>query len=217
VSKHTKAGGQGSDARRPGGVWDEVAEAAQEVARGLRRSEELTAAACRIPLDTHKAIQRAAKAAGEAAAAEEELGRALGGLLAAITSAHETQKASVAALAARSEEIARRAEAFTALAARYAALGEEGAQINRLVQDAAGAQREATTPEKVRELVTAIAGIEERMGRLVEEAREVGQAAAAASFEDVTAQAASLRQQVAAARNKMALLRKELEGRGTSG
>jgi hypothetical protein len=60
-------------------------------------------------------------------------------------------------------------------------------------------------------------GIEERMGGLVEAARELGQAATAAGVTDVAEQANGLRQQVAAAKNKMGLLRKSLEGHAPEG
>jgi hypothetical protein len=199
VSKHDKTGGP----------WGALTEAARELAHELQRFEERAADARRMPLDTHKAIERAAKATTETAAGQEGVDLALGALVQAITAVRERHEANAAALQARGEEIRRRAEQFGALYERWSALGEEGRIINQLVHDVAATQRGAT-PEAARALVAAITGIEERMATLVDRARELGQAAALASITDLAEQASALRQQVAAARNKIGLLRKSL-------
>ncbi len=196
---------------RPDAGEGDLGQAAAALQRELQRFEELAAAAGRAPLDTRKAIERAAKATTEAASGQERVDLALGGLVQAITAARERHEANAAALQARGEEIRLRAAEFAALFDRYSALGEEGASINQLVQDAAARQREATTPEGTRALVAAIVDIEERMSRLATSARELGQEATLASIADLAQQADSLRQQVAAARNKLGLLRKSLE------
>jgi hypothetical protein len=195
------------------GGWGDLTEAARELEHELRRFEELAAAACRMPLDTKKALERAAKAAGEAASGQERVDRTLGALVQAISAVRSRHEANMAALTVRGEEIRVRAEQIAPLMERYAALGEEGKAIHQLVQQAAELQRDTATPEVVRAAVTAIEVIEERMGKLVDEARDLGQAATAASSTDVANQASSLRQQVAAARNKIALLRKSLAER----
>ena len=55
-----------------------------------------------------------------------------------------------------------------------------------------------------------IEGIEERMSKLVEIARALNQAATAATINDLAEQTDASRQQVAAAKNKLGLLRKNL-------
>lgn len=193
------------------GGWGDLTEAARALERELRRFEELAMAARRTSLDTHRSIERAAKATTEAAGGQQRVDMALGALVQAIAAVRERHEANAAALQARGEEIRVRADVFGALFERYSALGEEGKTLNELVQDAAARQREATTPEAIRALVALIATIEERMTHLVDSARELGQAATSASITDLAQQADSLRQQVAAARNKMGLLRKSLE------
>ena len=79
------------------------------------------------------------------------------------------------------------------------ALDEDLAQIT---------QRSCAAPRSAR--LEGIAAIEDRMGRLVDDARVLGQDAAAASSTDVAEQASAMRQQIAAARNKIGLLRKSL-------
>lgn len=188
----------------------DLAEAAQALERELDRFEELATTARKVTLDTHKSIERAAKATTEAALGQERVDASLRTLVAAITAARARHEANVASLQARGEEIRLRAEQFGELYARYQAFGEEGKGINQLVQETAARQRAATTPEGIREVVAAIEDIEERMTKLVDGARELRQAAIAAAISDLAEQADSLRQQVAAARNKLGLLRKTL-------
>jgi chromosome segregation ATPase len=187
-----------------------LVEAARALERELLRFEELTAAARRGPLDRQKAIERAGKATTEAAVEQERVGQALGTLIEAIKAARDRHEATAAALQARGEEIRLRAETFGGLLEQWAALAEQGRTVNQLVQQAAEKQREATTPEAMRELSAFIAAIEEQMTGLVERARALGHAASSASIVDLAEQAEALRQQVAAARNKLGLLRKSL-------
>jgi chromosome segregation ATPase len=199
VSKHEKTDGSFTD----------LAEAARALARELQRFEEGAAHARRMPLDTQTGIERAAKATTETASGQEQVDRALGALVQAITAVRERHEANAAALQARGEEIRARAEQFGALFERWSALGEEGRLCNQLVQEAAARPR-ATSPEANAELLAAILTIEERMSKLVDGARDLGKDAAQASITDVAEQAHALRQQVAAARNKVGLLRQSL-------
>lgn len=213
MSKHDKGARQaGSKEEREDG-WGDLTLAAHALERELRRFEELATAARRMLLDTHKGIERAAKITTEAAEGQERVDATLRALVEAITAARERHEANGAALQARGEEIRLRAEQFGSLYERYVAFGEEGKSINQLVQSAAERQRDATTPEGIRELVDLIAGIEDRMSKLVDGARELGQAATATGISDLAEQADSLRQQVTAARNKVGLLRKNLVAR----
>ncbi|MGK4000885.1 hypothetical protein [Sorangium sp. So ce1024] len=213
MSKREKNGrgvGGKDDHGKGGG---ELAEAARALERELLRFEELAEGARRLSLDTRKGIERAAKSTTEAAEAQQRVSVALGSLIAAIAGARERHEATARALAARGEEIKRRAEQLGELFQRFGALGEEGRGINALVQETAARQREATTPEQVGEVVAAMDEVEGRMGRLAEEARELAQAAMAAGIVDLAEQADGMRQQVSAMRNKVGLLRKGMSAR----
>ncbi|MEO5725916.1 MAG: hypothetical protein ABI134_28435 [Byssovorax sp.] len=188
----------------------ELTLAALALERELDRFEELAATARRLPLDTRRGVERAAKATTEAAEGQLQVNATLGALVAAITAARERHEANALALQARGEEIRARAAEVSELYERFSALGDEGKLINQLVQDAAASQREAATPAQVRALVSDIEGIEERMSKLVEIARALNQAATAATINDLAEQTDALRQQVAAAKNKLGLLRKNL-------
>jgi hypothetical protein len=188
----------------------ELTLAALALERELDRFEDLAATARRLPLDTRRGVERAARATTEAAEGQLQVNATLGALVAAITAARERHEANALALQTRGEEIRARAEEVSELYERFSALGDEGKLINQLVQDAAASQREAATPTQVRALVSDIESIEERMSKLVEIARALNQAATAATISDLAEQTDALRQQVAAAKNKLGLLRKGL-------
>lgn len=188
----------------------ELTLAALALERELDRFEDLAATARRLPLDTRRGVERAAKATTEAAEGQGQVNATLGALVAAITAARERHEANALALQTRGEEIRARAEEVSELYERFSALGDEGKLINQLVQDAAASQREAATPTQVRALVSDIEGIEERMSKLVEIARALNQAATAATVNDLAEQTDASRQQVAAAKNRLGLLRKNL-------
>jgi chromosome segregation ATPase len=196
------------DARERG--LGDLTEAALALEQELDRFEELAATARRLPLDTRRSLERAAKATTEAAGGQDRVNATLGALVAAITAARERHEANALALQTRGEEIRVRAEEVSELYERFSALGDEGKLVNQLVQEAAATQRTASTPAQVRALVADIESIEERMSKLVEVARALNQAAAAATVTDVAEQTDALKQQVAAARNKLGLLRKGL-------
>ncbi len=210
-------GGGGKDDHGKGG--GELAEAARALERELIRFEELAESARRLPLDTRKGLERAARSTTEAAEAQQRVSVALGSLIAAIAAARDRHEATATGLAGRGEEIKRRAEQLGELFQRFAALGEEGRNINQLVQEAAARQREATSPEQIGEVVAAMDEVEGRMGRLADEARALAQAATEAGIVDLAEQADGMRQQVTAMRNKVGLLKKGMIARlsGTGG
>jgi chromosome segregation ATPase len=208
VGKH-----EGRQAGDKDDLSNALGEAAVALQRELRGFEEAAHAAGRMSLDTRKGIERAAKATTEAAAGQERVAAALGALVGAIQAARGRHEANVAALSVRAEEIRSRAERVGELYERYAALGEEGAALNRSVHEVAAKQVDATTPERIREVVAAIEAVEERMARLMDGARELGQAAAAASLSDLAELANTTRQQLGAARNKLGLLKNALLAR----
>lgn len=213
VTKREKNGRSvgGKDDHGKGG--GELAEAARALERELLRFEELAESARRMSLDTRKGIERAARSTTEAAEAQQRVSVALGSLIAAIAAARDRHEATATALAARGEEIKRRAEQLGELFQRFAGLAEEGRGINLLVQETATLQRDAATPEQIGEVVTAMDEVEGRMGRLADEARELAQAATAAGIADLAEQADGMRQQVTAMRNKVGLLRKGMIAR----
>jgi chromosome segregation ATPase len=209
VSKQ-KSGRERRGGTEAGDAWGDVADAAGALERELRKFEQEAAAARKMSLDTRKALERAARAAGEAAQGQERVNAALATLVQAIQTARQRHEANALALQARGEQIRQRADALAPLHERVAAIGDEGRAVNVLVQQAAAMQKDAATEEQVAALVTFIEGIEERMSKLEGAARGLGQDSAQVSAADVAEYCDSLRQQVASARNRLGLLRRGL-------
>jgi hypothetical protein len=161
-----------------------------------------------MSIDTRKGIERAARAVTEAAEEHSRVGTALTALVDSIQVARSRHEANAKALEARGEQLRLRAGEIGPLYDRFGALGDEGRAVGALVQEVAAGRKTAATPEDVRALVFAIEAIEERMGKLAGDARDLGRDAAAASATDLAAQCDALRQQMAASRNKLGLLRK---------
>lgn len=205
-----KSGRDGNGRAQGSDTWGEVAEAAVALERELRRFEQEAAAARKLSMDTRKGLERAARAAGEAAQGQERVNATLTALVQAIDAARQRHEANVMALAARGEEMRERADTLAPLYERFAAITEEGSAVNALVQQAAALQNNAGTQEQVASLVTFIESIEERMLKLESDARDLGKDAGQAAASDVAEQCDSMRQQVASARNKLTMLRKNL-------
>ena len=188
----------------------ELAAAALALEDEIDRFEELARTARRLPLDARKSLERAAKVTTEAAGSQDRVNVTLGALVAAIDAARGRHEGNAVALQARGEEIRARAEEMTDLYERWSTLGDEGKLVNEQVQAISAGQRGATTPEQVRAIVADLEGVEARMAGLIELARALHQAALAAGVTDLAEQSEALRQQLAAARNKLGLLRKTL-------
>ncbi len=186
-------------------AFGDLSEAARGLESELRRFEDLAAEAQRARLDTKKGITRAAKATTDAAAAQEDVERALGELVKAIKTVRERHEANAEALKARGEEIGRRASVYATLLERFSALGDEGTRINALVVEVADGRG-------AEDVLRAVGEVEERIGALVERARALVDDANAASVQDLAQQGEALRQQLLTARNKLGLLRKSLAG-----
>jgi hypothetical protein len=210
VSKRDKSGQPSATKEARDRGLGELAAAALALEKEIDRFEDLAATAERLPLDTRKNLERAAKVTTEAAGSQDRVNATLGALVAAINAARERHEANAAALQARGEEIRLRAETMSALYERWSALGDEGKLVNEQVQAIAANQRGATSPAQIRAMVADLEGVEERMASLIELARALHQAAIAATVADLAEQTEALRQQVAASRNKLGLLRKTL-------
>src|SRR5207302_8533062 len=107
-------------------------------------------------------------------------------------------EANVQGLQARSDEIQKKSEELTALLERFESIGMEAREITALAQGMGGGEDTGT---KLGELETRLGGVAEGARALWEQARDSG-------WSDVAGDADSLRQQVLAAKNKLALLAK---------
>lgn len=191
-----------------GGVERSIlAQAAAGLELELRRFDELAQTVAKIPLDSQKNLERAAKTLNEVADSEERVNANVRALLDAIHGARERKDASALVIGTRASEIAARVQEFAQLIERLAALGTEASSINALVQELATIVREAN------DKTSALARIEEvqtRLGKAVDDAQTLRDAAKDKEATEIAQQADSIRQQMSAARNRLKLLAEKL-------
>jgi DNA repair exonuclease SbcCD ATPase subunit len=168
----------------------ELSEAALALDRELRRFEELAEQAARLKLTTEKSLERATEALTRAAESQDRIHGHVQQLVAAVGTARQKQEADAAALMARAQQIAARRKEFADVLQRMAGLGQMAKEVQDALQAGPGG----------------IDDVQARMQKIADEAAEIGRTAQEKEMEDVARQADSLRQQVLAARNKVALL-----------
>jgi len=188
--------------------------AASAVEQGLRRFEKLVETAKQTSLDSEKNLHKASQALEEIASSEEQLRTDLVALVQAVSDARERHEANAKHAQDVANELKTRTETFQSLLERYAALGKDAVDLNalaqRIIKPAEGAQEEKTQPEREAELVESLRTLEERMGNVADDAKRLVESARSDRFDDIARQADSLRQMLAAARNKMSLLHQGL-------
>lgn len=193
------------------GRLSQFAAAAAALEAELERFEAIASSVGRAPLSSQKAIDHAAKLTRDASEAQGRFAKQLQALVAMVGAAGERQRVAAATINERVSEIDARTDAHTALERRLGELGDEARGINALVQDATGGGGGVpSSPERLAELIGALEEIVARMDGAVSRALDVAREATAADFVDVARQADALRQQLLAARNRVALLRRGL-------
>jgi hypothetical protein len=158
----------------------------------LRRFEQVAELAARLELKSQKNLERAARAAQDAAEAQGRVAERVRALVEEIARARERQEDQAKQLEQRAQQIQSRRELLDALLSRFAQLGNEAAEVNALLKEG-GRVDEA----------------EERLGRVASSAEELLRDAERDGFEDAVRQAESVRQQSLSARNKLKLLREK--------
>lgn len=211
MAKRDRAARDSAARPRQDDPWSGITEAALAVEGELRKFEQLSLAARRMPIDTHRQLERAARATMEAAEGQARVKAALDALVQTIQALRERHERNLLALGERSEAIGQRASEITPLYERYAALGDESRLLNEAVKESAALAQGAKTPEQIGAFAATLEGIEGRMAKLGEDARELAREAAAAGATDLVEQAEALRQRVAAVKNKLAMLRRGLQ------
>jgi chromosome segregation ATPase len=207
-ARHGKANGQAEDAASSRGS---LAAAAAALEADLERLDNLAANIRKMPLNSRKNVERAARALQEAAGYEEVLGGRLHGLVAALNAASERQRASLEIIAARGRDIGERNAVFGELFGRFTALGEEARQLTAVAQEIVAVvpgEEEAERSERVKGRLQELI---ERMGHVAAGAAELARDAEARDMSDLAREVDALKQQVAAARNKLGLLRQKIE------
>jgi hypothetical protein len=180
--------------------------AAEALERELQRYESLVRDLARERLDSEKTLRRAGQVLGSVHECEVRLHAHLAALGEAIGQARARQEASAGTVAERTADIAQRTDALTGLLDRWKALGEEAAEVSRLVHRASAAG-DANGDGASGELAEACEEVDQRLSQLADDADALSRSAEAAAFSDLAKQAEGLRQQVLASRNKVRLAR----------
>lgn len=195
-----------SDKSRKPEEPSEVVAAAIAFERELRHFEGLARAACRDPLDSRKAIERAAVATRDAAGYQERTVLPLQELAAAMGRARDRFEASSQALGARAQEIQARMADLTTLFGRFDAIQGRASAINdRVVKLTSGGPPQG--PLQTQTLAVELDDIGAEMEDLVEETRAIGRDAVEVQLPDLAKDAEALRQKVLAARQTIKRLR----------
>jgi uncharacterized phage infection (PIP) family protein YhgE len=168
----------------------ELSEAALALDRELRRFEDLAEQASHVKLTTEKGLERATEALTRAAESQDRIHTHVQQLVAAVAAARQKQETDAAALMARAEQIAARRKEFAEVLQRMAGLGQMAKDVQEALKAGPGGVDE----------------VQSRMQKIADEAAEIGRTAQEKEMEDVARQAEVLRQQVLAAKNKIALL-----------
>jgi len=168
----------------------ELSEAALSLDRELRRFADLADQAGRLKLNTEKNLERATEALTRAAESQDKINAHVQQLVAAVSVTRQKQESDAAALMKRAEEIAGRRKEFAEVLQRMAGLGVRAKEVQEALKAGAAAVDE----------------VQSRMQRIADEAADIGRTALEKGMDDVARQAEGLRQQILAARNKVALL-----------
>jgi hypothetical protein len=181
----------------------ELVEAAQALLDELERFASASREAQRLPLESHKNLERTAASLGELAGADRRIEPALQRLLAALGEIGARQQAEAERIRARAEELQRRREAYARLLERQGALGVAAQELNRGLQALPRVRgedgRESVEPE-------ALERLRNELSSLVQGAQELVEAARAVEFEDLARESDALRQALLSARNRLGLL-----------
>jgi hypothetical protein len=171
----------------------------------LRRYFDLATQAQRVPLNSEKNLERAARGIRDAMDSQERVSTNVRALFEAITQAREAQEASALALAKHAELMAARATELGELLHKFASLGEEAKALNAFIQQAIAYKQ---NPYAGEEGEKHIAEVLTRMDHCVASATELTALANEKDMLDIGRQADGIRQQVLAAKNKLGLLQK---------
>jgi len=175
----------------------------------LRRFDVLVDNAARVPLDSRRNLQKAARITTDAAQCQQNLAPLVQAFNAALNAAREHNQHAAERLQIRGAEIKAREQELIALMVRFGDLGEEAAAISVSAQRL-GVEKQDDGKNALGEL----AELEARMTKVIDAAQALGAECRAHDFADVGSEIDALKQQMQSARNKVLLLRQQLGGPG---
>jgi hypothetical protein len=173
----------------------------------IRAFADLASQTKRESLDTDRSMARATRALSDSATYHERIEEKLRGLVDAIDLVRRRQQESAEALLTIAHAVEQRAKSRDALLGRFAELGATAGQTNTLALELATRRGEGAPTSELIELLTSL---EARMEAVVAEAQAIVEAASNEGWPEIARQADGIRQQMLAAKNKVALARRSI-------
>jgi hypothetical protein len=187
-----------------------LVQAAEAFSGTLQRFGALADGLRKGALDSQRNLERAAETLTEVARCEEELQAHAQALMSALAMARDTQQTQADAIRTRALEIQARTEAYATLMRGFEALGKDAAALNASAQALGARKRTAEEMVKDGALLAGLDELQERMTAVATSAEKLTADARDADFDDLSRKVDSLRQQILAARNRIALLKETL-------
>jgi hypothetical protein len=184
--------------------------AAASLEAELKRYAELASEAMHAPLTSERNIDRAGRALLAAAECEKGLTELVRTLVEAVGTARQTQEATSSSLAERGALIVERRAELDGLMTRFAMLGETAKTLNEGLQKLGGYKGNPYDGNDASELREALGQIDVGMTTVAEHAAALAKEATERELSDLGRQADGLRQQILAAKNRLAHLHKGL-------
>jgi hypothetical protein len=179
----------------------------------LRHYDSLAEEAKRSHINSAKGLERAVRVVQESTSHNDVVHEKLRALVTQIEEARVRQVESLNTLLEAARAVQTRSEQYEGLMKRFAALGESAREVNTMAVEVS-AKRNAGATEA--EILEGIAAIQTHMAGVVAEADALAALAQAQDWPEVARQADAVRQQVLAAKNKLAVARRSVATRAPS-
>ena len=187
--------------------------AASAIDEELREYDQLAREAKRVELDSEKSLARAARILEDATTRQPRIQQKLRALVSEIEAAQGRQQASLDALVEVSRSLSARATEFEGLLGRFVALGESAKAVHQLTAELSERKKGGATDG---ELLEGLGALESRIETVIVDAEGLARDAEQNRWPDVARQANAIGQQVASAKNKLALAHRTVSERAPS-
>jgi hypothetical protein len=181
-----------------------AAAALDEVLRGLGALAE---GAKHESLDSERSMSRATRALSAAVEQQGLIEQRLRAVVEEIDRARVRQQESTQALLDAAHAVEQRTKSRDALLARFAALGESAGHANTLAVELSARRTEGASET---ELLQRLSALQIEMASVVAEAEALADAAKSERWPEIARQADGARQQILAAKNKLALVHRSV-------
>jgi ABC-type transporter Mla subunit MlaD len=187
-----------------------LTEAAAAFERELQQYERITSELNRTTVRSQKTLSRTQRLLIESTQCEEALGARLRDLLEAMNGARDTQQRCMEQTLASARGLQERANQFTALLERVAALGTRARETS---EPAAKVLEESTGADQGVEIVRSLEELGDRMTGIISEAETIARDAEEGDWPDISRDVKSLKQQVQAAHGRVVQACSSMSGR----